>query len=101
MPAPISMVRLSSCGSSRRLLRQMVVFTWNRKPCFTTSSAAAIVSSKVPSMPRNESWVTAVAPSSESENALTPASRTEASRSSVSNGVTDGDSAIGSPIDVP
>ena len=101
MCAFISMALARSCGSSRRLLRQMVVFTWKRNPCLTTSFAASMVSSKVPSIPRKESWVSAVAPSRDSEKALTPASRTAASRSSVSSGVTEGDSAIGSPMEVP
>ena len=101
MWARMPMAVASSWGSSRRLLRQMVVLTWNRNPWFTTSLAASIVSSKVPAMPRKESWVSAVAPSRESEKALTPASRTDARRSSVRSGVTDGDSAIGNPIEVP
>ena len=58
-----------------------------------------MVASKWPGMPRMPSWVAALAPSRLIDTAFTPLPAMSSSRS-LASGVTDGDSATGTPSDV-
>ena len=101
MTAPLSSTTLATSDSSRFVLRVMVVFTWNDRPTSFAVSNAATVRSNVPSKPRNESCVSAVAPSSEKETRRTPMSTSFARRSCVTRAVAEGDKETVSPFLTP
>lgn len=65
------------------------------------TGAISTVFSNVPENPRTASCVFAVAPSSDIDIALPPASRNDWMRSGVSFGVTDGDNETLRPFEVP
>ena len=88
-------------GRSCRLCRATVVLICTFMPRARAVSQASRVQRNTPGTPRKSSWSSAVEPSRLSERPVAPAACTARSRSSVSVGVPEGDTATRTPISLP